>query len=163
MEGRADGQGVAGEMGLEFVVPAPQLCTDNGVMVAWAGVERLALGLWEHLPASSQNDDWVDVRPRWPLTDQCVCPNLSSGTLFEVNPSQPCRRLLQWPNLFHIFSGSSCKPHPLHVCRGVAWKLCPSNTACRGILSVGNRIIEEFSTVVYCSVQERLTELVRAT
>ena len=73
-----DGQGVAAETGLELVVPAPQLCTDNGVMVAWAGVERLALGLWEHLPASSQDDDWVDVRPRWPLTDQCVSPTPSA-------------------------------------------------------------------------------------
>ncbi|BDA44870.1 tRNA N6-adenosine threonylcarbamoyltransferase [Coccomyxa sp. Obi] len=70
-------QGVAGEMGLELVVPAPQLCTDNGVMVAWAGVERLALGLWEHLPASSQDDAWVDVRPRWPLTDQRDSRSLS--------------------------------------------------------------------------------------
>lgn len=65
-------QGVAKDKGLDLVVPAPQLCTDNGVMVAWAGAERLALGLWEHLPASALEDAWVDVRPRWPLTDQCV-------------------------------------------------------------------------------------------
>ncbi len=79
-------------MGLDLVVPAPQLCTDNGVMVAWAGVERLALGLWEHLPASSQDDAWVDVRPRWPLTDQCVLPSLSTFPLW----------------LFCDFSSSTC-------------------------------------------------------
>ena len=26
--------------GLELVAPPPRLCTDNGVMVAWAGIER---------------------------------------------------------------------------------------------------------------------------
>ena len=54
-------------------MPPPKLCTDNGVMVAWAGVERMRLGLWEHLPAHAATPDeaeWVDVRPRWPLTDR---------------------------------------------------------------------------------------------
>src|SRR4029079_3821902 len=39
------------------VVPPPRLCTDNGVMIAWAGAERHALGL----------DDGLNVaaRPRW--------------------------------------------------------------------------------------------------
>lgn len=64
-------QEVARGAGLELVVPAPQLCTDNGVMVAWAGVERLALGLGEYLPPSASDDEWIDVRPRWPLTDRC--------------------------------------------------------------------------------------------
>jgi N6-L-threonylcarbamoyladenine synthase len=42
-----------------LVVPAPRLCTDNGVMIAWAGAERHALGL----------DDALDMqaRARWPL------------------------------------------------------------------------------------------------
>jgi len=31
---------VAEEAGLRLVCPPPRLCTDNGVMVAWAGVER---------------------------------------------------------------------------------------------------------------------------
>jgi N6-L-threonylcarbamoyladenine synthase len=35
------------------------LCTDNGVMVAWAGLERLALGLTDTLA--------VPARARWPL------------------------------------------------------------------------------------------------
>ena len=34
---------IAQEAGLELVCPAPKLCTDNGVMVAWAGIERWTL------------------------------------------------------------------------------------------------------------------------
>ena len=33
------------------MTPPPRWCTDNGVMVAWAGAERLALGLAEEPPA----------------------------------------------------------------------------------------------------------------
>ena len=53
-------------------MPPPKLCTDNGVMVAWAGIERMRLGLWEHLPVhdGAAEEEWVDVRPRWPLTDR---------------------------------------------------------------------------------------------
>ena len=42
-----------------LVVPPPRLCTDNGAMVAWAGVERLRLGLIDGLD--------FPARPRWPL------------------------------------------------------------------------------------------------
>jgi tRNA A37 threonylcarbamoyltransferase TsaD len=31
---------VAEAAGLQLVFPPPQWCTDNGVMVAWAGMER---------------------------------------------------------------------------------------------------------------------------
>ena len=65
-------QAVAEKQGLELAVPPAKLCTDNGVMVAWAGIERMRLGLWELLPAhaASAEEEWVDVRPRWPLTDR---------------------------------------------------------------------------------------------
>ena len=43
----------------EIVVPPAELCTDNGAMIAWAGAERLALGLRDTLD--------VAPRPRWPL------------------------------------------------------------------------------------------------
>ena len=43
----------------KFVAPPPWLCTDNAAMIAWAGVERLALGLIDGLDAPA--------RPRWPL------------------------------------------------------------------------------------------------
>ena len=39
---------------------AARLCTDNGVMVAWAGIERLRLG------ALDDPSD-MEVRARWPL------------------------------------------------------------------------------------------------
>jgi N6-L-threonylcarbamoyladenine synthase len=50
---------LAGDAGLAFVAPPPALCTDNGAMIAWAGVERLRIGLADPLDAP--------VRPRWPL------------------------------------------------------------------------------------------------
>jgi N6-L-threonylcarbamoyladenine synthase len=50
---------LADEQGLRLIVPPPRLCTDNGVMVAWAGLERLALGLTDDLGAPA--------RARWPL------------------------------------------------------------------------------------------------
>jgi N6-L-threonylcarbamoyladenine synthase len=48
-----------GESGLNLVTPPPVLCTDNGAMIAWAGIERLRLGLTDGLDFAA--------RPRWPL------------------------------------------------------------------------------------------------
>jgi N6-L-threonylcarbamoyladenine synthase len=50
---------VAFEVGIELVAPPPALCTDNGAMIAWAGAERLALGLTDSLDFAP--------RARWPL------------------------------------------------------------------------------------------------
>jgi N6-L-threonylcarbamoyladenine synthase len=50
---------VAAEAGTQLVAPPPALCTDNGAMIAWAGAERLALGLTDPLD--------VAPRARWPL------------------------------------------------------------------------------------------------
>ena len=47
------------ETGFDPVFPAPELCTDNGAMVAWAAIERMGAGLPP--PAA------FTVRPRWPL------------------------------------------------------------------------------------------------
>ncbi len=44
-----------------LVAPPPRLCTDNAVMVAWAGIERLRAGLASPLDTAP--------RPRWPLDD----------------------------------------------------------------------------------------------
>jgi N6-L-threonylcarbamoyladenine synthase len=50
---------VAFEIGISLVAPPPALCTDNGAMIAWAGAERLALGLTDPLDFAP--------RARWPL------------------------------------------------------------------------------------------------
>jgi N6-L-threonylcarbamoyladenine synthase len=47
------------QAGLPLVAPPQKLCTDNGAMIAWAGVERLRLGMADKLDAPA--------RPRWPL------------------------------------------------------------------------------------------------
>jgi N6-L-threonylcarbamoyladenine synthase len=56
---RASLGAVAARYDLALAVPPPALCTDNGAMVAWAGLERLRLGLVDGLDFAA--------RPRWPL------------------------------------------------------------------------------------------------
>jgi N6-L-threonylcarbamoyladenine synthase len=47
--------------GFTLVAPPIRLCSDNAVMVAWAGMERLRLGLTNPMD--------IAPRPRWPLSD----------------------------------------------------------------------------------------------
>ena len=47
--------------GVALSLPPPALCTDNGAMVAWAGLERFRLGHTDSLATAP--------RPRWPLTE----------------------------------------------------------------------------------------------
>ncbi|NOG71707.1 tRNA (adenosine(37)-N6)-threonylcarbamoyltransferase complex transferase subunit TsaD [Roseicella sp. DB1501] len=56
---RAALAGAAEARGLPLVAPPIRLCTDNAVMVAWAGLQRLRLGLVDELGHAP--------RPRWPL------------------------------------------------------------------------------------------------
>ncbi|OYX45061.1 MAG: tRNA (adenosine(37)-N6)-threonylcarbamoyltransferase complex transferase subunit TsaD [Rhodobacterales bacterium 32-67-9] len=44
---------------LRFVAPPLALCTDNAAMIAWAGIERFRLGLFDGPDLAA--------RPRWPL------------------------------------------------------------------------------------------------
>ena len=53
--------GLCALFGFCCVVPPPALCTDNGAMIAWAGIERLRLGLTDNLD--------FPPRPRWPLAE----------------------------------------------------------------------------------------------
>lgn len=53
---------LADKNGLEFSAPPIRFCTDNGVMIAWAGLERFAKGY--------VNDLDFKPRPRWPLDDK---------------------------------------------------------------------------------------------
>ncbi|MBT4116508.1 MAG: tRNA (adenosine(37)-N6)-threonylcarbamoyltransferase complex transferase subunit TsaD [Rhodospirillaceae bacterium] len=60
----------AAARGLELAAPPPDLCTDNGAMIAWAGLERLRLGLTDGLDFAP--------RPRWPL-DPNAAPAMGAG------------------------------------------------------------------------------------
>ncbi|PJE27515.1 O-sialoglycoprotein endopeptidase [Pseudooceanicola antarcticus] len=58
------------ERGVQFTAPPLALCTDNGAMIAYAGLERFAAG---------QRDDMtLSARPRWPL-DKTAPALLGSG------------------------------------------------------------------------------------
>ncbi len=52
-------EGLAQKNGLDFYAPDPALCTDNGVMVAWAGMEYFRNQKFSSLD--------FRARPRWPL------------------------------------------------------------------------------------------------
>jgi N6-L-threonylcarbamoyladenine synthase len=56
--------------GVRLYYPAPQYCTDNGAMIAFAGALRLAAGESEGLP--------IQVRARWPLAE-LARPGVSEG------------------------------------------------------------------------------------
>jgi N6-L-threonylcarbamoyladenine synthase len=56
---RARLEQVAARHAVPFLAPPPALCTDNGVMIAWAGLEYLRSGRMSPLD--------VRARPRWPL------------------------------------------------------------------------------------------------
>ena len=49
-------------MGVQFVAPPLKLCTDNGAMIAWAGIELFRLGI--------RDDLYLGARPRWPLDEK---------------------------------------------------------------------------------------------
>ena len=61
---------LAAKAGMRFVAPPLALCTDNAVMIAWAGIERFRLGLTDPLDAKA--------RPRWPL-DPNAAPARGAG------------------------------------------------------------------------------------
>jgi N6-L-threonylcarbamoyladenine synthase len=58
---RAAMEKMANENGMDFAAPPLNLCTDNGAMIAWAGIENYLLGRVVTGP--------VAPRPRWPLTE----------------------------------------------------------------------------------------------
>ena len=58
---RASMQGVMQKAGGQAYYPRPELCTDNGAMIAYAGLQRLLAGQHEPLTFAA--------RPRWPMTE----------------------------------------------------------------------------------------------
>ncbi len=59
-------QETAAANGFRLLAPPQRYCTDNAAMIAWAGIERLRLGLTDGLDFAP--------RPRWPLD-----PNAGAG------------------------------------------------------------------------------------
>jgi N6-L-threonylcarbamoyladenine synthase len=59
-------QDVAAKAQTTLIIPPPALCTDNGAMIAWAGAERLALGMIDTMDAPP--------RARWRLDENAVVP-----------------------------------------------------------------------------------------
>lgn len=58
---RASMEKLAAEKNMQFAAPPMNLCTDNGAMIAWAGLENYRCGKIVKEP--------VAPRPRWPLTE----------------------------------------------------------------------------------------------
>ena len=58
---RAAMEELAHKHGVVFAAPPMNLCTDNGAMIAWAGIENFNIGNIVREP--------VAPRPRWPLTE----------------------------------------------------------------------------------------------
>jgi N6-L-threonylcarbamoyladenine synthase len=59
-------QGVAERARTRLIIPPPSLCTDNGAMIAWAGAERLGMGLTDAMDAPP--------RARWLLDENATAP-----------------------------------------------------------------------------------------
>lgn len=58
---RAAMEKMAEKNNMIFAAPPMNLCTDNGAMIAWAGLENFAIGNIVRTP--------IAPRPRWPLTE----------------------------------------------------------------------------------------------
>ena len=65
-------QDVAAKAQTTLIIPPPALFTDNGAMIAWAGAERLAIGL----------TDTMDTAPRarWLLDENATAPGKFANT-----------------------------------------------------------------------------------
>ena len=54
-------ENLSSEFNMQFAAPPMNLCTDNGAMIAWAGIENYKIGKIVSEP--------IAPRPRWPLTE----------------------------------------------------------------------------------------------
>lgn len=51
---------------MQMHIPAPALCTDNGVMIAWAAAERL-LSQNRLFSRANAPENVLNYLPKWPL------------------------------------------------------------------------------------------------
>ena len=74
-------QDVAAKAQTTLIIPPPALCTDNGAMIAWAGAERLALGMIDTMDAAP--------RARWLLDANATAPAGYGNTRALKTRKQP--------------------------------------------------------------------------
>ncbi|MDR0632138.1 MAG: tRNA (adenosine(37)-N6)-threonylcarbamoyltransferase complex transferase subunit TsaD [Holosporaceae bacterium] len=60
---RTELQNICHQHGLRFLAPPANICTDNGAMIAWLGVEKILV--------NQRSDLRFSPRPRWPLGTHC--------------------------------------------------------------------------------------------
>jgi len=114
---------VAREAGLPLVTPPPRWCTDNGVMVAWAGAERLALGLAEEPPAP------------WPGEGEVEGGRYGDADLVEVAKKREVPLLPRWP--LGRRDGRATGETKSSKKRGVAAPLTPGGAGASGLAARG--------------------------
>jgi N6-L-threonylcarbamoyladenine synthase len=76
---------IQGDIAPPLVFPPPNLCTDNGVMAAWGGVEKLALGISDAIEGQ-------EVQARWPLATAFGPGEL----IFRKSPNRKERDRIAW-------------------------------------------------------------------
>ncbi|KAL2892439.1 putative tRNA N6-adenosine threonylcarbamoyltransferase mitochondrial [Bienertia sinuspersici] len=90
---------IAKSKGLQLVCPPPSLCTDNGVMVAWTGLEHFRMGRFDPPPPADEPDDMMyDIRPRWPLGEEYAEGRSEARSL---------RKARMHPSLTSLIQGSA--------------------------------------------------------
>ena len=50
------------QMNIQVFFPTQRLCTDNGIMIAWAGIQKFISGFQASEPEN------IEIYPRWPLS-----------------------------------------------------------------------------------------------
>jgi len=83
---RPDGSGKPWKL----VIPPPRLCTDNGVMVAWAAIERLRLG-------HSHAAEGQEVRARWPLGRLVVDAKVPESVSVKIPKLRSLKKMIVEP------------------------------------------------------------------
>ena len=64
-EKRSSSAGQSKMLTWQAVIPPAKLCTDNGVMVAWAGIELFCRGISSAIDKCHEN--YMEPIPRWSL------------------------------------------------------------------------------------------------
>ncbi|KAL6499381.1 glutamated carboxypeptidase [Orobanche hederae] len=91
--------------GLQLVSPPPSLCTDNGVMIAWTGIEHFRMGRYDPPPPACEPEDaLLDLRPRWPLGEEYPKGRSEARSLKTARIHPSLTSLIQASNLHSLQS-----------------------------------------------------------